>query len=519
MPFGGFFKRGDNTAQPPQKISRFDPSRRVLNLSAHLGKQDWITLGQLYSGIQILGGNGSGKTSGSGAHLALWLMANGAGFVWMCAKPDEVFLVRKLARAAGRMNDLVIVGQAIAPDADRVLTDEDGEAAITDARFNALDYESKREGGSLSVVNYLAEMYKCIQRSKAEGGGGENNVFWQTQYERLGRYLVDTAKFSGLPLTIGNLRKLQLSAPKSPEQLKDDPAKPPEQQWKENSLLIAAIRKAEERIYEPGISEQQRQRRQKNWESIKNFWLEDWLALDQKPRSTLDVMFAALADAFTVEPVETILTEPTNITPEDVMNGKIVCLNLPVRKFFEPGRMAQFCFKYSFQRSMLTRDASSMDIVPTVLWADEAHNFVASFDREYAAEIRSFKSITCYLEQSIAGYEAALGTHSKTDVEAFLANLQLRIYHQNSSPETNDYCSSVFGTDWEEVETITPDGRVMFSKQLVPIVRPIQFSTLKRGGAANGENVEAYVYNGGVPFNATGKSFLKTQFHQMEYTR
>ena len=162
-------------------------------------------------------------------------------------------------------------------------------------------------------------------------GGGGDNVFWQTQYERLGRYLVDTAKFSGLPLTIGILRKLQLSAPKDAAQLKPVEGKPKEEQWTENSLLIAALRKAEERIYEPGISDKEKQRRQKNWESIKEFWLTDWLNLDQKPRSTLDVMFAALADAFTVEPVETVLTEPTTITPEDVMAGKIVVLNFPVR--------------------------------------------------------------------------------------------------------------------------------------------------------------------------------------------
>jgi hypothetical protein len=499
-------------APTPMPLHRFHSSRKVLNLSAHLGKQDWITLGQLYSGIQILGGNGSGKTSGSGAHLALWLMANHAGFVWMCAKPDEVFLVRKLARAAGRLNDLVILGQAIHPTEDRVLTDEDGEPLITDARFNALDYESKRAGGSLSVVNYLAETYKSIQRGKAEGKGSSESAFWQTQYERLGRYLVDTAKFSGLPLTIGILRRLQLSAPKTAEQAESE-------EWRAQSLLSVAIGKAEERIYEPGIREETKKRRQKNWESIKDFWLTDWLNLAEKPRSTLDVMFAALADAFTVEPVETILTEPSTITPEDVMAGKIVVLNLPVRKFFEPGRMAQFCFKYSFQRSMLGREAASIDTVPTVLWADEAHNFIASFDKDYAAEVRSFKSITCFLEQSIAGYEAALGTHSRTEVEAFLANLQLRIYHQNSSPETNEYCSSVFGSDWEEVENIVPGGGVLINKQLVPIVRPIKFTTLRRGGPANAEIVEAYVYNGGLTFSATGKSFLKTQFAQMEYTR
>jgi hypothetical protein len=60
---------------------------------------------------------------------------------------------------------------------------------------------------------------------------------------------------------------------------------------------------------------------------------------------------------------------------------------------------------------------------------------------------------------------------------------------------------------------------MMFSKQQVPIVRPIQFSTLKRGGPANHGIVEAYVYNGGLTFSATGKSFLKTQFQQTEYTR
>ena len=152
----------------------------------------------------------------------------------------------------------------------------------------------------------------------------------------------------------------------------------------------------------------------------------------EKTRSIVDVMFAALADQYSRDPVYTLLNTQTNVTPEDVMRGKIVVLNSLSDIYFEPGRLAQFHFKNSFQRSVLQGRQPNADgeVTPVVLWCDEAYNFISDLDlRFFFAEARSNKSIGVYLEQGISLWQLVRASRQQRQGRGrFLTNLQTKLF-------------------------------------------------------------------------------------------
>ena len=99
---------------PPKEPEKdwFDNNMALLKISAEGGKnlpENYWSLNDAFQGVQILGGTGSGKSSGSGQALArAFLDANLGGLV-LTAKTDEVFTWKKYAEAAGRLDDLLIV--------------------------------------------------------------------------------------------------------------------------------------------------------------------------------------------------------------------------------------------------------------------------------------------------------------------------------------------------------------------------------------------------------------------------
>src|ERR1700742_4484242 len=98
-------------------------------------KAHW-TIRNAVEGVQIFGGIGSGKTSGSGRMLALKYLAAGFGGLVLTAKPDEKELWEDYCQKTGRTNDLLIV--------------EPGR----NNTFNFLDYESK-SGETENIVQVL----------------------------------------------------------------------------------------------------------------------------------------------------------------------------------------------------------------------------------------------------------------------------------------------------------------------------------------------------------------------------
>ena len=467
-----------------------------------LSDRDPLFMGQLYPGVSVLGQAGSGKTSGL-INLAVPLLLMGCGFLWLCAKPDDAALVWRLVKATGRDKQFVLFGQDIDRDTGAPLVDGNGQPVMTGHRFNALDYESRRPGGTLSMVGYLAEMASSLAKGRREGGREE--PFWKDQFELLTGYCIDVARLADLVVSVELLRDIQKSAPRNRDQLGSE-------EWQAESLLMQCFRRIEARVEAGEVPEYELTR-------CLDYWLKDYFNLDDRVRSTVDVMFAALVNVYARDPVRTLLTTGTTFTPEDVMRGAVCVLNLPTRTFFEPGRLAQFHVKYSYQRSVLEQARLP---IPCVLWGDEYHNFVADFDAEFFAESRSRQSITVALEQGIGGYKRALGLRDSRDVDTFLANLTLKLFFGNSSVETNQYAADVYARELTEMASGgagagngLPSVNSGWQEQEQYQVRPVEFTRLQSGGGI----VECFAYRRGTVFNATGANWLKTAFRQTEFTR
>ncbi|MGE3819157.1 MAG: hypothetical protein AB7I30_06950, partial [Isosphaeraceae bacterium] len=92
------------------------------------GPEDPFTIRHSYQGIQVLGGVGSGKSSGSGRTILDALMRHGYGGLILCAKVSDLQDYLEIARDAGRL-DSVIVFEPGGP-----------------YRFNWLAYEWARPG-------------------------------------------------------------------------------------------------------------------------------------------------------------------------------------------------------------------------------------------------------------------------------------------------------------------------------------------------------------------------------------
>lgn len=495
-------KRVDNTSVSRENVSHnaelWDSSTELLDLT---GAGDWLTLGDCFTGIAVFGAAGSGKTS-SLATIAQFLMLLKCGFVWLCAKPDEVRTACRIARSAGRERDVIIVG-------------EDESGTITRHRFNPLQYEANRAGqGTGSVMTYLSDCARVLSRKEGESTGGEGGRFWTDQFERLLRYCIDTAKYSGRILSIDLLRQIQLSAPLGLHHLADD-------QWLAQSTCWQCILEAEVRTVQGEVSE-------KDLLRIIDFWTKDYATLAEKTRSNIDVMFAVLVDAFTAEePIRYILSGNSTVTPDDVIDkGRIVILSLPTNIYHGAGRMAQFCFKYSFQRAMLARRKllDNSPLRPTVLWVDEAHAFAHPFDSQYFREVRSNRGINVYLEQGIGGYMQAMNFHNTHQVDDFLQNLATKFFFQNNSPETNRFAADAIGkflmNSTSDSFSYSVQGSNIgnnTSEQERHQIISGQFGLLKRGGSKHDLIVSGFVLRPEM-YHATGTNVALCHFIQTALT-
>jgi len=107
-----------------------------------LAKDCSLSIRQAFEGVQIFGGTGSGKTSGSGRTLAHGFLQLGFGGLVLCAKPDEANNWRRYAAETGREDSFLFI---------------DGSPG---QGFNFLEYEMKayqHEGIGLHLVRQVCK--------------------------------------------------------------------------------------------------------------------------------------------------------------------------------------------------------------------------------------------------------------------------------------------------------------------------------------------------------------------------
>jgi type IV secretory pathway TraG/TraD family ATPase VirD4 len=461
-----------------EELLAFGPDRRPENF--------WC-LKDAFEGVQIFGGTGSGKSSGSGQAIArAFLEANLGGLV-LTAKTDEVLTWQGYAKAAGRESDLLIFGE---------------DAPYS---FNFLRYELQRPGAGAghteNLVNLFCTVLETAERSKGSSGAGE--AFWQRTLKQLLRSAIDLAVMAADDVDLPSLYRIISTAPQSHLEAADE-------NWQKESACYTLLEFAKERAKERG--------RESDWELTRDYFLSTFPGLAVETRSVIVSTFTSMADCFLRGLLRKLFCAELNFGPEDCFAGKIIIINLTVKEYNDLGQMAQVLFKYVWQRAVerrippgIAREDAEQRIRPVFLWADESQFFANSYDALFQSTARSSRACTVYLTQSVPSYRAAFGgPNANSEVDAFLGNLQTKIFHANGEPNTNNWASESIGRARQVQvsgglsEGAGPNGQASRMNQSAGgnlvfeyLVQPQQFTTLKTGGHECGLEVEAIIFQGG----------------------
>jgi len=487
------------------------------------GSAPWA-LKDAVEGVQIFGGIGSGKTSGSGRFLALKYLKMGFGGLVLTVKPDEKSLWEEYCLVAGRSDDLIIV--------------EPGGKHV----FDFLAYESKPTLGQDAITENIVQVLKTVIRaSEDKSGGKSDDPFWESALDMLVFNLIDLCQLAYSKVNIDVMFSIVQSIPKSNEEA-NRVFRPAEnavpihnpfkdafilarkrvntaiEDWKAKQSIetLMALDSAEKN--EAAIHEAVPDARTLNL--VYQFFFETYINLSEKTRSIIDFTFSAFLMRLLKNPVYSLFCkEGSTFFPEDCLQGKIIILNLPVKLYNKVGRDIQIMFKYIWQRAMEKRNIQENER-PVFLWADEAQNFLHEHDADYQATARSSRIATVYITQNLPNYYANMGGE-KADyrVKSFLGTLGTKIFHANADTETNKYASELIGEGYTEdlSRTNTVAGEFSSSQtasfELQRMVRPEEFVSLRNGGTFNQFLVEGYLHKQGNPIYGE-HNFKKLQFDQ-----
>ena len=189
--------------------------------------ENYWSLNDAFQGVQVFGGTGSGKSSGSGQALArAFLKANLGGLV-LTAKTDEAAQWQAYAEDAGRANDLIVVD------------------AKTKWRFNFLSYEFKRPGAGAgqteSLVNLFCSVLEASERRHGQAGGSDS--YWQRTLKQLLRNSIDLAIIAANDVSLPSLYRIITTAPRSAEEAANE-------EWRKakDSVCYGLIEVAEQKF-------------------------------------------------------------------------------------------------------------------------------------------------------------------------------------------------------------------------------------------------------------------------------
>jgi len=240
-----------------------------------------------------------------------------------------------------------------------------------------------------------------------------------------------------------------------------------------------------------------------DFELAEHYWLVQFPQMPEKTRASVMATFtASVAQYFCPDIIHHLFGEKTNVTPDDISEGKIVVVNLPVKQFGAAGRFAGIVWKYCAQLAFERRENKER---PVFIFVDESHHFLTDYDQLFQTTARSSRCAVVYLTQSLSNYYAlSPGSTGKHRVDSLCNCLKTKILHQCSHPETRQTFADAIGKHdvTIESESITfPTGKPVSTKNTAPgmdfWVHPDRATSMKTGGTANDFKVSAIINKAG----------------------
>jgi len=474
------------------------------------------------TGSLILGNTGSGKTSSSGRMMAHRFLSEGWGGLVLTAKPDEAQLWKSYCEETGRLDDLIII-------------EPGGQHS-----FNFLEYESQTSENQKAITANIVEVLQTVIESGEDKQANRgDDSFWSNALAMLMGNTIDLILLAFGKLSVEKMYSIVQSLPKpgSPVVESDNKraatafeiafnmaAKNVNAQiYKWNQNLTASEREAisDQESYDKAVSDAVSDVRLLNF--LTEFFYDSFKNLSSKTRAIIEFMFSGFLYNLLREPMYSLFcNNSSTVVPEDCGQGKIIVVNLPVKKFQKAGKDAQLLMKYCWQRAMEKREITD-STKPVFLWMDEGHLFLHEKDQEFQTTARSSLIATVMLSQNLSNFYAAMGgSNNEHKVKSLLSTLSTKIFHCNGDADTNTYASDLIGeSDFTDPSMSLSVGADSFSqthnvsiKQL-KFIPPSGFSRLRNGGPLNQYKVDAIIHCQGDPlFN--GRNHKRIIFDQKQ---
>lgn len=458
---------------------------------------DGVPLEALYESVIIFGAIGSGKTSGPAATITRALFRAGVGALCLTAKPTECERLRELAAECGRGEDFL----RLAPDENTC---------------DFLNVELAQPGATSSSAQQLLSVVSDVA-SRQSGSDGGDGRFWSKAEERTLQLAIAAVRGSHAGrCSVADLYAFFASCAQTAEQLKDA-------RWQERSFFYGCFQQVLTGAALPADPD---------YTLAAVYFTQEFIRLSDRTRSTILTSVLATLAKFMVGPVPSMIASGTStITPETIMNGAIVCVDLPILVWRETGIFVQLALKQLLVRALLRRDVR-VSPLPVLLLQDEAQFMLSPTADSLAQSVsREARLITLSITQTLPGVVTCLGGSARAAEEAenWIAGHQLKILCQNGCKATNAFFSELCGTSRKllfngsgdlsareplDVLLGTP-GRSSagFAENWEPDIRPEAFTRLRKGTAVNRYEVDAICFGGGRVF-ANGKTWVKSTFSQ-----
>ena len=453
-----------------------------------------LTVGQGHEGVWVYGGTGSGKTSGSGVHVAYAMLKAGYGGIVLCDKAEETYAWIKYAQACGRADDLIVFSDR-KPNPEKP-DPRDAYIPTEGVGFNFLAYELKNAEGSPAQA--ATDVLMVLLGADAMKS---NDEIWNKATRKLINMCVLACGLAGVPVTLQRVNDIALDI---------EVAK---------AVMEAAYARKAKKPSELTESEAD------DLDVVAKYLALEWGKMDKGPKTSIVMNFGTILDPFLTGVMRNLFTRTSHQTPDLILEeGKIVIVDLPVATHDDAGRAANIAWKYCTQRAVRREMRTEKDR-PVFLFGDEAQSFITAKDSEFATIARGYKCTSVYLTQNRANI---LKRMTKDQVDSLMGNFQTKIFHQQSEKDTNEWAAETIGKAMTERESRGSSyqvggganqgsGSTNKSESMEYQLPPQKFQISRKGGPASQFVVTAWLYQGGTKYEANNnKTFARITFHQKD---
>ena len=272
-----------------------------------------------------------------------------------------------------------------------------------------------------------------------------------------------------------------------------------------------------------------------SWEAdgreVAAYWLRHFPALGERTRGSIVAMFSTLAESLMRGRMRELFCEGCTLRPEDVLAGRVVVVDLPVKEWSVVGRTAAVLWKYGLQKAVERQDRQRERPRATRSSSGPTSASISRADTTRSSRPpRARRAATVYLTQNYPTLVAALGGDAagRSAADALIGNLGTKIFHANSDRETNQLAAELVGKRLQRLRSFGRGATLGLGGQAGAgassnagvgehmdfEIQPAELAGLKKGGPDHGYATEALVFQNGRLWSATCRTWQKALFRQ-----